>query len=466
MKQSLFSFFGIALFVSLFVLGSCGGSQSGEPTQQDTTPVSYAPVTHPEWAKTANIYEVNLRQYTQSGTINEFVKELPRLKAMGVDILWFMPIHPIGVVNRKGTLGSYYSVKDYKAVAPEFGTMEDFKAMVDSIHKMNMYIIIDWVANHTAWDNEMLANHKEWYTLDSTGKPTPPEGTDWSDVIDLNYENMEMRKYMIDALKFWVKEANIDGYRCDVADWVPVEFWNQARKELDEIKPVFMLAEAENPELHKHAFDMTYGWHLHHVANQIAKKEKDASELVSYFNQKAKEFQADDYRMLFTSNHDENSWNGTEFERMGKGTSTFAVLMATVPGMPLIYSGQEVSMNKRLEFFEKDPIDWKKGKDISGFYKTLFELKKRNQALWNGTAGGTMTIIDNSENKAVFAFVREKEQNKVVVYLNLSEKPVKVKVNNPVLEGEFTNVFNGKKVAQKADNNITLAAWEYMVLEK
>lgn len=466
MKQNLFSVLGIALFAVLFTFVSCGGGQSEQTTQQDSTPVSYAPVKHPDWAKNANIYEVNLRQYTQSGTFNEFVKEIPRLKAMGVDILWFMPIHPIGVVNRKGTLGSYYSVKDYLAVAPEYGTMDDFKAMVDTIHKHNMYIIIDWVANHTAWDNDLLVKHKEWFTLDSTGKPTSPEGTDWSDVIDLNYDNKELHRYMLDALKFWVKEANIDGYRCDVADWVPVEFWNQARKELDEIKPVFMLAEAENPELHKHAFDMTYGWHFHHVANQIAKKEKDATEIQLYFTQKAKEFQEDDYRMMFTSNHDENSWNGTEFERMGKGTQTFAVLMATIPGMPLIYSGQEASMNKRLDFFEKDAIDWKKGKDISGFYKTLLELKKRNQALWNGAAGGSMNIIEHAENKSVIAFVREKDQNKVVVYLNLTEKPVKVKLNNPMLEGEFTDVFSGKKVSQKAEVTFTLAAWEYKVFEK
>ncbi|MCK5822638.1 MAG: alpha-amylase, partial [Bacteroidales bacterium] len=228
-------------------------------------------VKHPDWTKNKNIYEVNIRQYTDEGDFKSFEKHLPRLKQMGVDILWIMPVQPIGEKNKKGSLGSYYSIKDYLAVNPEFGTMDDFKHIVDKAHELKMYVILDWVANHTSWDNNLITEHPEWYTHDSLGNIVSPV-EDWTDVADLNYYNNELRTYMINALEFWVKQTDIDGFRCDVAGMVPTDFWNDAREKLDKIKPVFMLAEWESPELQKHAFDMTYSWALNGLMNDIAKK--------------------------------------------------------------------------------------------------------------------------------------------------------------------------------------------------
>ena len=286
----------------------------------------------PEWSYNKAIYEVNIRQYTPEGNIKAFEKHLPELKKLGADILWLMPIHPIGEKNRKGTLGSYYSVKDYKAVNPEFGTLEEFKSLVKMIHKMGMYVIIDWVANHTAWDNEWIIDYPEFYTKDSLGNIISPN-PDWTDVADLNFENKKLWSEMIDALKFWVEECDIDGYRCDVAGMVPIEFWIEARTELQKIKNVFMLAEWDTPEVHL-AFDMTYDWNLHKIMNGIAKKEKTVVDLIQQLEKNEKDFSENAFRMQFTSNHDENSWNGTVFERLGDGVETFAVLTCVIPDMP------------------------------------------------------------------------------------------------------------------------------------
>lgn len=309
----------------------------------------------PDWAQNATIYEVNVRQYTPEGTFAAFQKHLPRLKELGVDILWLMPINPIGEKNRKGTLGSYYSVKDYKDINPEFGNKNDFKNLVDEIHKLGMYVIVDWGANHTAWDHNWVINHPEYYTKDSLGNFVPPVA-DWADVVDLNYDNTDLRKEMIDALCYWIKDFNIDGYRCDVAGMIPTEFWNNAREELDKIKPVFMLAEWETPDLHEKAFEMTYAWEIHKLLNSIYKGEKSPEDLKDLIVNDKRKFQDYAYRMLFTSNHDENTWNGTEFERLGEAAEMFAALTYVIPGMPLIYNGQEAGFNKRLEFFEKDEI--------------------------------------------------------------------------------------------------------------
>lgn len=274
---------------------------------------------------------------------------------LGVDILWFMPIHPIGELNRKGSLGSYYSVRDYKAVNPEFGTMEDFKNLVNKAHELGFKVILDWVANHTSFDHQWATDHPEWYTRDEKGNIVSP--FDWTDVADLKYDNNPaLWDAMIDALKFWVVEANIDGYRCDVAGMVPVAFWEKARTELDAVKPVFMLAEDEGQrDLMKKAFDANYGWEFHHIMNNIAKGEKNAADVWAYFAKEDTLFAPTSFRMMMTSNHDENSWNGTEFERMGDGAKAFAVMAYTIPGFPMMYNGQEVALNKRLLFFEKIP---------------------------------------------------------------------------------------------------------------
>jgi glycosidase len=416
-------------------------------------------VKHPEWSYNKVIYEVNLRQYTNDGTFKSFEEHLPRLKEMGVGILWFMPIHPIGEKNRKGSLGSYYSVKDYKAVNPEHGTLEDFKSLVDKIHEMDMYIIIDWVANHTSWDNVWVAEHPEFYTKDFSGNFVSPVA-DWADVIDLNYDNKELRAAMIDAMKFWVEEYGIDGYRCDVAGMVPIDFWLDVREELDNIKPVFMLAEAWEPELHQ-AFDMTYSWDIHHLMSDVAKGKRNANDLRARLEKEKEMYSESAYKMQFTSNHDENTWNGTVQEKFGEGAEAFAALTFVIPGMPLIYSGQEAGLDKRLLFFEKDPIEWKEDNFLQ-LYKNLCNLKKENDALSCGENGGELQII-NIKDEAIFALVREKSGKKIFSVFNLSGNEKSIKIESPLIKGNYKEFNSDKEKEVGLSASFNLKPWEYKI---
>lgn len=384
--------------------------------------------THVAWSRNANIYEVNVRQFTPEGTLNAFAKHLPRLKKMGVDILWLMPIQPIGELNRKGTLGSYYAVRDYTAVNPEFGTLADMRALVKQAHALGMRVILDWVANHTAWDNAWVRQHNDWYQKNEKGEIFPVTFQDtpdavpeyWTDVVALDYKQPALWKGMTDAMAFWVRETGIDGFRCDVADLVPVAFWNQARVELDKIKPVFMLAEGHKPALHDAAFDMSYAWDLANVFKDIAAGKADAGALRKHITQPKVSYPDTAYRMTFTNNHDFNSWQGHDGELYGPAYKAMAVLAATLPGMPLIYGGQEAGLAKRLEFFEKDAIQWN-GYPLQGFYTDLLKLKKKNPALWNGQYGGAIKLLD-AGNADIFAFRRSKGKNVVSVITNLSAR--------------------------------------------
>lgn len=414
----------------------------------------------PEWSKNCNIYEVNIRQYTPEGTFKAFEKHIDRLKQTGVDILWLMPIYPVGEKNRKGTLGSPYGVKDYTAVNPDYGTLDDLKAIVNKAHACGMHVILDWVANHTAWDNKWVSSNPEFYTKDSLGNsPIVPAGTDWFDTADLDYSCVELRKTMIDAMAFWIKNADIDGFRCDVAGMVPVDFWVDAVNQLYKIKPVFMLAEDEGPQVNA-AFHMTYGWNFHHIINDIAQGKKSAEELEKYFNEDAKKFKPEDYKMMFTSNHDENTWNKSEYQRMGDAAQTMAVLCYTVPGMPLIYSGQEAAMDKSLRFFDKDTIDFSNCK-LQQFYADLNNLKHNNKPLWNGIYGGNLKFI-SSDNKNISIFSREKDNEKIICIFNLSNKTQEVKCE---LSGDYTNLLTNEKVTLLPDKAISLNAWNYFIFK-
>ncbi|HET6527659.1 MAG TPA: alpha-amylase family glycosyl hydrolase [Balneolaceae bacterium] len=426
-------------------------------------PAQKAGVVHPKWSKNANIYEVNIRQYTEEGTFKAFQEHLPRLQEMGVKILWIMPIYPIGEKNRKGTLGSYYSIKDYKAVNSNFGTMEGFKALVDEAHERGMKVILDWVANHTAWDHHWTKEHPGWYTKDENGNFKPPVA-DWSDVIELDYSNQAMRDAMIEAMKFWVTEAGVDGYRCDVAAAVPTEFWVRATKELNKIKPVFMLAEANQPELHDQAFDMSYAWDFHFLINEIATGKKPLTALDKQMKAEQKKFEANDYRMMFTSNHDENSWKGTVYERMGENVKVGAVLAATIQGMPLIYSGQEAGLEKRLDFFEKDVINWDE-LPLEDFYTTLLHLKTENEALWNGKYGGDFVKVETNKPENVYAYKRVKGDDEVFVILNFGDEQQEISFLKVEEISTYTNVFTGQEMTI-GGQVISLAAHDYLVLEK
>lgn len=462
MKKLNIAFIGLISFMIM----ACNNPTANQTENQDSTnSSSEAKVERtlpPQWTQSANIYEVNIRQYSEEGTFNAFTEQLPRLKEMGVDILWLMPIHPIGELNRKGTLGSYYSIKDYKDVNPEFGTLDDFKNLVKKAHELGMYVMIDWVANHTSWDNVWVNKHPDFYERTPEGGLVSP--FDWTDVAALDYNNQEMRKSMLDALVYWVKEADIDGYRCDVAGEVPTDFWVEARKQLDQMKPVFMLAEAEKPELVEYAFDMDYGWEFHHLMNQIAKGEKNAKDVLTYLEKEKANYPAEAYKMNFITNHDENSWNGTIKERLDTAANAMAVLSFTLSDMPLIYSGQEAANEKRLEFFEKDPIDWK-DYPKQNFYKNLTKLKHDNPALWNGLYGGEITYLPTDQDDKLFGFKRVKGDNDIMVLINLSPENYTATFTKDDLVNYKPLLLAGFAPTMEV-NSFTMYPWGYIVLQK
>ncbi len=450
------------LFAAFLI--SCGGNEKSTETN-DISELPADTVAHvlKNWHANSVIYEVNLRQMTEEGTFKAFQDQhLDRLEDLGVEILWFMPIFPIGEKNRKGTMGSYYAVQNYQTTNPEHGTMEEFKTLVDAAHAKGMKVILDWVANHSAWDNVWLADHPDWFTKDENGNYVPPV-EDWSDVMDLNYDNKEMREAMIQSLEFWVKESDIDGYRCDVAEMVPLDFWIDARKRLDAIKPIFFLAEGEPAELHQ-AFDMTYAWSFHHLMNEVARGEKGASDVASYWADHQTKYEANDFRMQFITNHDENSWNGTAIERMGENRKGFAVLTYTIPGMPLIYSGMEADMDKRLKFFEKDVIDWK-DLPLNEFYRKLNLLKKNHPAITNGAAGGDLEFVD-AGNERVLAFFRSKGGKHVFTLINFSDKEVDIDIKHEKLTGEYFSWFVGSPSRMKGELKGKLKPNNYLILVK
>ena len=453
------------------IMTSCGTQSGMDYTATAKTISSYETnvLRHPNWSKNATIYEVNLRQHTSQGTFAAFEKDLNRIDSLGVDILWFMPINPIGELNRKGSLGSYYSVRDYKGINPEFGTFADFKRLVDKAHSLGMYVIVDWVANHTAWDHPWMESHPEWYTKDGNGKVIPPVA-DWSDVADLNYDQPALRAEMIECMKFWVKEANIDGFRCDVAMMIPTDFWEQARAALDQIKPVFMLAEAEQKDHHLKAFDMCYGWEFLHLMNGIAKGEKSVDEIENYISKRDNEFPKSTIHMYFTTNHDENTWNGTGGERYGNARNVYDVLAFTIGGMPLIYSGQEggeIHKNgtpHRYKFFDKDTIQFNQYHN-SSLYKTLLKAHHEVPALWNGEEGGQFKRIHTSNNR-VYAFSRTKGESQVVVMLNFTSVPQSTSFTDEIPTGTFNSIFDDKGMALYVSGNAQLPAYGYQVFVK
>jgi len=392
-----------------------------------------------DWIQSTNIYEVNLRQYTLEGTISAFAAHLPRLKEMGVETLWFMPITPISQKNKKGSLGSYYACADYTSVALEFGLLEDFKTLVYQAHQMGFKVILDWVANHTGWDHWWTVEHPDWYEKDEqTGDFKKASGMD--DIIELDFKNPAMRRAMIDAMKFWVEETDIDGFRCDLAFWVELDFWVEAKPELEKLKPLFWLGELDsldNPE-YMQVFDAAYTWKWMHKAEQFYKGQAGFGDLLQVLEQ----YQAaPGIEAWFTANHDENTWNGTEYEKYGRLAKALAVFCCTWPGVPLIYSGQELPNYKRLQFFEKDVIEWKERPELHEFYKKLFRLKKENPAL---RIDADLEIILADSNSQLLIFKRVKEEKEVVVAINFSQQGVTIPAGK--ISGVSKELFSGNAV--------------------
>lgn len=438
-----------------------------DPTQTNDTTVARTRIPSPEWTRNATIYEVNVRQFSEEGTFKAVEQQLTRLREMGVDILWLMPIHPISKENLQGTAGNPYAVEDYKAVNPDYGTLADFKAFVKQAHDLGMHVILDWVPNHTGRGHSWVKLHPDWYTK-INGKLSPPiddQGrvTNRPDVVDLNYQNPELRAAMIDAMQFWVRECDVDGYRCEVAGFVPDDFWTQLRPKLDSIKPVFMLAEWEDkPEHFKECFNMNYGWSSYQLMQQIAKGKRPATALDSLLAHNQQRFPPWYYQMHFTQNHDENAWTGTGSELFGNGIEAFTVLAFTFDGMPLVYNGMESNLSKRLKFYEKDPIYWGNYAKAE-FYKTLLTLKHRNRALWNGQAGGYLVKIPTEKDDKVYAFYRKQDNDQVVVIINLSPTPQTIRLNGDGFEGVFTEVFSREPAELRNSMTFALKPWEYKV---
>jgi glycosidase len=395
----------ILFILSLILLASCK-TETKEVKLNENNMDSIAPISN-EALENAIIYEANIRQYSPEGTFSKFTEDIPKLKELGVKIIWVMPIYPISNTKSKGSLGSYYAISDYTKVNPEFGNLDDVKNLVDIAHKNGIYVILDWVANHTGWDHVWLKSNPEYYTKNEKGEITHTVGTDWTDVADLNYDNLEMRAEMLEDMKYWLKEANVDGFRCDVAGMVPLDFWQHSIAELKKIKPVFMLAEGWEPNLFDNAFDMGYSWDTHHRMNAIAQEKETVKNWDARMIQIDTMYKKDDILMNFITNHDENSWNGSVKERMGDASEAMLALSYCAPGMPLIYSGQEYDMNKRLRFFEKDTISKIKGK-VWPLLEKLGELKAKNKALNGGKNPAFYNRIKSSDDKNILIFSREK----------------------------------------------------------
>lgn len=411
------------------------------------------------WFHSCNLYEVNVRQYTPEGTFMAFAKHLPRLAAMGVQVLWFMPITPISRAGRKGTLGSYYACSDYTSVNPEFGTVEDFRKLVQQAHELGMKVILDWVANHTGLDHVWSTTHPEFYKKNGEGKFYDTHG--WDDVIDLNYYDGAMRQAMIDAMQFWVTNCNIDGFRCDMAHLVMLDFWRQARQALDAKKPLFWLAETE--DLHYLAvFDCCYAWRWMHLTEKFSKGQAALKDLVELLTAYDKEFPAYTLPLFFSSNHDENSWNGTEYEKYGDAAQPLAVLSYTWDGVPLVYSGQELPNKKRLMFFDKDQILWNGQPGLHDFYRAMATLRKEHPAFTDSNIKPQW--LPTTNNEQVLAYIRRKENKQVLVLLNLSAQPATLQLPEGYTAGSFTSIFDGTLRGLAPQATLELKAWDYWVL--
>ena len=413
------------------------------------------------WANTISIYEVNIRQYTPEGTFKAFQNHLPRLQEMGVNVLWLMPITTISREGRKGNLGSYYACNSYTKINPEFGNEQDLIDLINLAHQLGMKVMIDWVANHTGRQHEWMQNHPAWFTRDEDGNFTERNG--WDDVVDLNYHNKEMRAALIGAMQYWVQSFKIDGFRCDMAHLVPLDFWKAARTACETIQPLFWLAECEVAAYHE-VFDASYAWDWMHVSEKLAKGDaniNDVYNVLHHYNQ----YPVGALKLFFTSNHDENSWNGTEYEKFGPAAKPWAVFCFTWTGMPLIYSGQELPNYKRLAFFDKDFIDWTPAPQLHDFYKILTTLRKSFTWLCNGA---TFNLPTQAEKTMAYLRYDAIDDSKeiILVALNLGDQPQKISFAHDLLVGEFKNIFSGLSFHFNQELTFELMPGDYFVYVK
>ncbi|MHA6334146.1 alpha-amylase family glycosyl hydrolase [Qipengyuania sp. CAU 1752] len=430
------------------------------------TPRAYVELTNADWTRDAVLYQINTRHFTPEGTFASAQEQLPRLKELGVDILWLMPIHPIGEKNRKGTLGSPYSVRDYYAVNPEFGTEEEFRAFVDEAHAQGFKVILDLVANHTAWDHPLAEEHPDWYEKTWDGKFRPTPWWDWSDIIDLDWSQPGVREHIGGAMEHWVRDFGIDGYRADVAGYVPVDFWEVMRTRLTAIRPVFMLGEVQQSAWHRAAFDATYAWDWHNTSKSVAQGKGNATSFYGYYAENESLWPREAMRLTYIENHDSNAWEGTMAENYGPALEAMTALSFTGEGLPLIHNGMEACNAKRLEFFERDPINWDQGKDChyGELLKDLIAFRDANPALHNGKWGARMHKVGNSAPEQLFGWVRQQGGNTVVGLFNMSAKPVTATLSDGIAAGRYTAFREDAPVTLAAGDTVELPAWGFRLL--
>lgn len=421
---------------------------------------------HPEWSYQAVIYEMNVRQMTPEGTLRAAAAHLASLRDMGVDAVWLMPVYPIGAEGRKGSLGSYYSVRDYCAINPELGTMADFDAFVARAHGLGMKVLLDWIANHTSRDARWLEEKPaSWYERDAEGRPAVP--WDWHDTAKLNYADREVWEAQAGAMEFWITQHGVDGFRCDMAMLVPIEFWNRTAHRLRGVKPdLFMLAEAEEPYLFEAGvFDACYAWEMHHLMNDVAQQKVRVTALRDYIYADRQRYPRSAMRLVFTSNHDENTWNGSEFTRMGDAREIMAVFTFVVPrGLPLIYTGQEIGYDHSFSFFDRDPIPSYRVNSFTGFYRRLAELRHANAALAAGERGGEMVEIRNNAEDCLMTFVREVDGNRVVAVMNLSPYAIHADYYTGIYAGLYSDAMTGSPYELRGHVEEDMAPWSYRIL--
>ena len=424
----------------------------------------YAGRTHPDWVRDAAIYELNLREFSNEGTLAAAETQLPRLKALGVRIVWLMPIHPVGRVRPAGPLGSPYAVRDFRAVDPAYGTLGDLQRFVARAHGLGLKVILDWVADHSAWDNPLVAAHPDWYVHDAQGRLASPAWFDWGDVVQFDYRSPALRRYMADSMAYWVREADVDGFRADAAGLVPLDFWEQASAELDRIRPMFMLAEWETRDLNYRAFDMTYAWSWEKVMQDIAAGRADVQALRGYYAWDVRSWPANAIRMQYVSNHDTHASEGTEYERFGPALDAVIALSVIGDGMPLIYNGQEAGNRARTRLFERHPIAWRPSAQ-GDLYARLLQLKHAHPALWNRPWGGRMVEVRNDDASHVLSFTRSRGGETLLAVFNLSAKAshAKLALGSDAAASHWRS-SEGK--AATPLNGVKLAPWSYQLFWK
>ena len=423
-------------------------------------PSAYDGVRHADWVKDAAIYELNLRQFTPEGTLAAAERQLPRLKRLNIGIVWLMPVYPSGRLKSAGGLGSPYAVRDFRAVDPAYGGIDDLRRFVATAHRLGLHVILDWVGNHSAWDNALVTQHPDWYAHRPDGQLSSPPWFGWNDVVQFDYAAPGLRRYMADAMAFWVRAADVDGFRADAAGMVPLDFWESTRAELDRIKPVFMLGEWEARDLSFKAFDTTYAWSWASALEKIAAGHGSMDELRAYYAWDARFWPANAIRMLYVSNHDVIG-GGTEFERYGPALDAGIALSVASEGMPLIFNGQEAGNRRRLKLFERDPIAWRDDPE-GALYTRLLAFRKAHPALWARPWGGRVAEVANDDHAHVLSFTRAVTGDTVLAVFNLSPDP-----RSPTLrgvKGRWRDALGGAAVEAGDTLPLTMPAWSYRLL--